>query len=52
MACENLSGFGVGNRYLIVQYYQASKMFERLDNEKKEQELEMMRKRYGVNTDQ
>lgn len=49
-ACDHLSGFNVCNRYLVVLYYQATKAFKKLDAEKKLDELEKMKAKYGLNT--
>lgn len=49
-ACDHLSGFNVCNRYLVVLYYQANKAFKKLDAEKKEAELNVMKQKYGLNT--
>jgi pre-mRNA branch site protein p14 len=45
-----LSGFNVCNRYLVVLYYQATKAFKKLDAEKKIDELEKMKAKYGLGT--
>ncbi|CAH3133422.1 unnamed protein product [Porites lobata] len=50
-ACDHLSGFNVCNRYLVVLYYQSTKAFQKLDKEKKRQELEKMKEKYGINKD-
>ncbi|KAM7426130.1 Splicing factor3B subunit 6 [Porites harrisoni] len=50
-ACDHLSGFNVCNRYLVVLYYQSTKAFQKLDREKKRQELEKMKEKYGINKD-
>jgi len=50
-ACDHLSGFNVCNRYLVVLYYQSNKAFLKMDKEKKRQELESMREKYGLNKD-
>ncbi|CAB4001571.1 Splicing factor 3B subunit 6 [Paramuricea clavata] len=50
-ACDHLSGFNVCNRYLVVLYYQPTKMHKQLDKEKKKQELMKMREKYGLNKD-
>lgn len=42
-AVDHLSGFNVLGRYLIVLYYQASKMQQRMDTEKKKKELDELR---------
>eukprot|EP00940_MAST-03C_sp_MAST-3C-sp2_P001946 g1946.t1 len=43
-AVEHLSGFNVCGRYLVVLYYQATKMKERVDKKKKQKELQELRK--------
>lgn len=48
-ACDHLSGFNVCNRYLVVLYYQPTKAFKQMDKEKKKQELQKMREKYGLN---
>ncbi|KAI4460604.1 splicing factor 3b [Holotrichia oblita] len=50
-ACDHLSGFNVCNRYLVVLYYQASKAFKKTDLEKKQEEIDKMKSKYGINTD-
>ncbi|CAH3171169.1 unnamed protein product [Porites lobata] len=52
-ACDHLSGFNVCNRYLVVLYYHIyqGKAFQKLDKEKKRQELEKMKEKYGINKD-
>ena len=47
-AVDHLSGFNVGNRYLIVLYHQESRMTTKFDPEKKRQEIEQMKEKYGV----
>ena len=49
-ACEHLSGFNVCNRYLVVLYYQPTKMNKQMDKEKKKQNIEDMKKKYGMET--
>jgi len=51
-ACDHLSGFNVCNRYLVVLYYQSNKAFKRIDQDKKKEELEVVKKKYGINTDE
>ena len=43
-ACDHLSGFNFQGRYLIVVYYQPSKMFKKLDLQKQQEEIDAMRK--------
>jgi len=47
-ACDHLSGFNVCNRYLIVLYYQPTKMFQKMDKTKKEEKIDKLKKKYGV----
>ena len=49
-ACDHLSGFNVCNRYLVVLYYQANKAFNKTDTEKKQEEIDKMKSKYGINT--
>ncbi|KAK2704351.1 splicing factor 3B subunit 6-like [Artemia franciscana] len=50
-ACDHLSGFNVCNRYLVVLYYQPTKAFKKVDSDKKEQELEKVKTKYGIKTE-
>lgn len=50
-ACDHLSGFNVCNRYLVVLYYQSTKAFKRTDVEKKQEELDKMKTKYNINSD-
>eukprot|EP00052_Salpingoeca_macrocollata_P035057 m.13420 g.13420 ORF g.13420 m.13420 type:complete len:122 (-) comp7392_c0_seq1:79-444(-) len=47
-ACEHLSGFNVCGRYIVVLYYQPQRAFSKMDTEKKKEELEQMKAKYGV----
>ncbi|KAG0467569.1 hypothetical protein HPP92_019149 [Vanilla planifolia] len=47
-AVDHLSGFNVANRYLIVLYYQQSKISKKVDLKKKEDELARMQEKYGL----
>jgi len=47
-ACDHLSGFNVCNRYLIVLYYQPTKMFQKMDKDKKQEQINKMKTKYGV----
>ncbi|XP_020589606.1 splicing factor 3B subunit 6-like protein [Phalaenopsis equestris] len=49
-AVDHLSGFNVANRYLIVLYYQQSKISKKMDLKKKEDELARMQEKYGIST--
>lgn len=51
-ACDHLSGFNVCNRYLVVLYYQSSKAFKKTDIEKKQEEIDKMKSKYGISTDE
>lgn len=46
-ACENLSGFCVSGRYLVILYFQATKMTKKLEIERKQKELEELRAKIG-----
>ncbi|XP_050089274.1 splicing factor 3B subunit 6 [Anopheles aquasalis] len=50
-ARDHLSGFNVCNRYLVVLYYQSTKAFKQLDLDKKQDELDQMKAKYNINTD-
>lgn len=50
-ACDHLSGFNVCNRYLVVLYYQSTKAFKRLDVDKKQEELDKVKTKYNINSD-
>ena len=49
-ALDHLSGFNVCGRYLVVLYYQQTKMQKRLDTEREAKELAEMRQRLGLDT--
>jgi len=49
-ACDHLSGFNVCNRYLVVLYYQPNKQFKKTDVEKKRDELNDVKQKYGLST--
>ncbi|KAK7070893.1 splicing factor 3B subunit 6 [Palaemon carinicauda] len=51
-ACDHLSGFNVCGRYLVVLYYQSNKAFKKIDAEKKQAELDRVKTKYGINTDE
>mmetsp|Transcript_30655 Transcript_30655/g.79627 ORF Transcript_30655/g.79627 Transcript_30655/m.79627 type:complete len:132 (-) Transcript_30655:120-515(-) len=48
-AVDHLSGFNVCGRYLVVLYYQQTKMQKRQDTEREMKELAEMRARLGLN---
>ncbi|KAI9221278.1 pre-mRNA branch site p14-like protein-like protein [Blastocladiella britannica] len=47
-ACEHLSGYNFGGRYLIVLYFQAKKLQRKLDLERREKELSQLKEQYGL----
>lgn len=50
-ACDHLSGFNVCSRYLIVLYYQSSKAFQKQDLSAKQEELEKMKAKYNISSE-
>ena len=50
-AVDHLSGFNVCGRYLIVLYYQPTKMQKQADNAAKRKELEEVKAKFGMNKD-
>eukprot|EP00732_Lithocolla_globosa_P002574 Lithocolla_globosa_v1_NODE_1729_length_2376_cov_34.568290.p3 type:complete len:116 gc:universal NODE_1729_length_2376_cov_34.568290:707-360(-) len=50
-ACEHLSGFNVAGRYLIVLYYQTTKQGKKTNLKHKQEQLEKMKQKYGVDTE-
>jgi len=50
-AVDHLSGFNVCGRYLVVLYYQQTKMQKRLDTEREARELAEMRQKLGIDAD-
>jgi len=49
---DHLSGFNVCNRYLIVLYYQQTKMQKTFDNNSKRKEIDDMKAKFGIKTDE
>jgi pre-mRNA branch site protein p14 len=47
-ACEHLSGFNVCNRYLVVLYYQPHKAFKKMNKELKQEQIELLKTKYGI----
>jgi pre-mRNA branch site protein p14 len=47
-AVDHLSGFNVANRYLIVLYYQPTKMSKKSDVKKREDEITKLQEKYGI----
>lgn len=50
-AVDHLSGFNVCNRYLIVLYYQQTKMQKVFDNNSKRKEIDEMKAKFGINAE-
>ena len=50
-ASDHLNGFNVCGRYLIVLYYQTSRAQKRVDVQRQRAELEEIKKKYGVGSD-
>lgn len=51
-AVEHLNGFNVCGRYLIVLYFQQSRLLKAQDNKAKKQELEELKAKFGVKSEQ
>ncbi|EPZ33918.1 hypothetical protein ROZALSC1DRAFT_31140 [Rozella allomycis CSF55] len=49
-ACDHLSGFNVLGRYLIVLYFNPNKMSKKMSAEKKKEELEALKQKFGLGT--
>ena len=47
-AGDNLSGFHVLDRYLIVLYYQPNKQTKKVSLEKKQEEVQKMKDKWNV----
>ena len=47
-AVDHLSGFNVCGRYLVVLYYQPSKVLKAQDNIAKQKELDALRSKFGI----
>ncbi|KYQ90877.1 RNA recognition motif-containing protein RRM [Tieghemostelium lacteum] len=47
-ACEALSGYNVNNRYLVVLYHQHTKKAKKMEQEKKRQELDALKQKFGI----
>jgi pre-mRNA branch site protein p14 len=50
-ALDHLSGFNVCGRYLVVLYYQQTRMQKKLDTTKKAEELKRARETLGLDRD-
>ena len=51
-ACKHLSGFNVKGRYLVVVYYKPEKAAKRADAASQLKDLEQLKKKYKVETDE
>ncbi|PAA65102.1 hypothetical protein BOX15_Mlig028462g1, partial [Macrostomum lignano] len=49
-ACDHLSGFNVCNRYLVVLYYQPTKVQKKVSVETKREEIDRIKAKYGLGT--
>lgn len=47
-ALEHLSGFNVGNRYIVVLYYNKTKMEEKKSVQERKREVDKLKKQYGL----
>mmetsp|Transcript_8299 Transcript_8299/g.20471 ORF Transcript_8299/g.20471 Transcript_8299/m.20471 type:complete len:119 (+) Transcript_8299:51-407(+) len=47
-AMEQLSGFNVAGRYLVLLYYNPAKMAVKMDTERRREELALLRKKFNV----
>ncbi|KAK9698310.1 hypothetical protein RND81_08G095400 [Saponaria officinalis] len=47
-AVDHISGFNVANRYLIVLYYQPTKMNKKFDHKKKEEEITKLKSNHEL----
>jgi len=47
-AVDHLNGFNVAGRYLIVLYYQQTRLHKKMDLAKKKEELDRLRQQHGV----
>merc|ERR1719387_2803664 len=47
-AMDHLSGFNVAGRYLVLLYYNASKMSQKIDAKSKREDIDRLKKKYGV----
>merc|ERR1712128_77429 len=51
-ACDHLSGFNVCGRYLVVLYYQANKAFKKMDTDKKAEEINRVKTKYNISSEE
>ncbi|KAJ9053522.1 hypothetical protein DSO57_1023463 [Entomophthora muscae] len=47
-ACEHLQGFNIQGRYLVVLYHQPAKQAKKIDNVRKEADLEELKRRHNI----
>merc|ERR1719152_1046336 len=47
-AMDHLSGFNVAGRYLVLLYYNPSKMNAKVDAKSKKEDIDRLKKKYGV----
>jgi len=47
-ACEHLSGFNVGGRYLVVLYFNKERMAAKMDTEQKRAEIDALKKQHNL----
>merc|ERR1719502_2311447 len=47
-AMDHLSGFNVAGRYLVLLYYNPAKMSQKVDAKSKREDIEKLKKKYGV----
>lgn len=45
-ACEHLSGFNVGNRYIVVLYYNKQRMDEKKSTKERQEDLAKLKEHY------
>ncbi|KJE93190.1 pre-mRNA branch site protein p14 [Capsaspora owczarzaki ATCC 30864] len=51
-ACEHLSGFNVGGRYITVLYYNPQRLLARMDVNKKREELDKLKQQHNIAMDE
>merc|ERR1719442_121033 len=47
-AMDHLSGFNVAGRYLVLLYYNPAKMQQKVDARSKREDIDKLKKKYGV----
>merc|ERR1719352_1295645 len=48
-AMDHLSGFNVAGRYLVLLYYNPSRMNQKIGTQHKKEEIENLKRKYGIN---